>query len=141
MVDVRNRMCRTEGCGKRPSFRVANAKTAEYCAQHARLQYGIEGYREREVGPHHSGKETIGDGIPSCARHTTIDSPPKTSHSPGVCWDSRKRARHPEITSTGSKRAAAREESAEAGTMPDINGKKSTVKRNSSVKVEVQLSL
>ena len=141
MVNVCSRKCRTEGCGKRPSSRVANAKTSEYCAQHARLKHGVEGYREREVGPHHSGKETIGDVIPSCARHTTIHSPPKTSQLSGVCWDSRKRVRHPEITSTGSKQAAAREPSAEVVTMPDIDGGKSTVERNSSVKMEVQLSL
>ena len=141
MVDVRSRKCRAGGCGKRPSFRVANAKTAEYCVQHARLQHGVEGYREREVGPHHSGKETIRDVIPSCATHTTINSPPKTSQPSGACWDSRKRVRHPEIKSTGSKRAAAREPSAEVVTMPDIDGEKSTVERNSSVKMEVQLSL
>ena len=141
MVNVCSRKCRTEGCGKWPSSRVANAKTSEYCAQHARLQHGVEGYRERKFGPHHSGKETIGDVIPSCARHTAIHSPPKTSQPSGVCWDSRKRVRHPEITSTRSKRAAAREPSAEVVTMPDIDGEKSTVERNSSVKMEVQLSL
>ena len=36
---------------------------AEYCAQHTRQQSGVEGLTEREVGPHHSGKETIGDVI------------------------------------------------------------------------------
>ena len=116
----------------------------EYCTQHARLQHGVEGYREREIGPHHSGKKTIGDVILSCATHTTIYSPPKTSQPSGVCWDSRKRVRHPETTSTGSKRAAAREPSAEVVTvpaLPDIDGEKSTVERNSSVKIEVQLSL
>ena len=35
MVDVKSRKCRTEGCGKIPSFGVAGTKTAEYCAQHA----------------------------------------------------------------------------------------------------------
>ncbi|CAM9595289.1 unnamed protein product [Ascophyllum nodosum] len=140
MVNVKNRKCPTEGCGKRPSFRGVNAKTVEYCAQHARLQYGVEGYREREVGLHHSGKETIGDVIPSCAKHTTIHSPPKRSQQSGVFWDSRKRVRYPESTSTGSKRVAAREPSAEAVAMPDIDGERSTVKRNYSVKVEVQLS-
>ena len=141
MINVRSRKCRTEDCGKRPSFRVTKVKTAEYCAQHARLQYGVEGYREKEVGPHHSGKETIGDVIPSCARHTTIHSTPKTSQPSGVCWDSRKRVRHPESTSTGSERAAAREPGAEAVTMPDIDGGKSTARRISSMKVELQLSL
>ena len=36
MVDVKNRKCRTEGCGKLPSFGVAGTKkTREYCTQHA----------------------------------------------------------------------------------------------------------
>ena len=28
-------MCKTEGCGKKPSYGVAGTKTVEYCAQHA----------------------------------------------------------------------------------------------------------
>ena len=35
MVDVCSKKCRTEGCGKQPSFGVADTKTAEYCAKHA----------------------------------------------------------------------------------------------------------
>ena len=35
MVNVRNKKCRTEACGKGPSFGVAGTKTAEYCAPHA----------------------------------------------------------------------------------------------------------
>ena len=35
MVAVKNRKCRTEGCGKIPSFGVAGTKTKEYCSQHA----------------------------------------------------------------------------------------------------------
>ena len=35
MVNVRSRKCRTEGCGKRPSFGIAGTKTGEYCVQHA----------------------------------------------------------------------------------------------------------
>ena len=35
MVSVDGRKCRTEGCGKQPSFGVAGTKTAEFCAQHA----------------------------------------------------------------------------------------------------------
>ena len=61
--DVYSRKCRTRGCAKIPSFGVANTRMAEYCAQHTRQQYGVEGLAEREVGPHHSGKETIGDVI------------------------------------------------------------------------------
>ena len=35
MLNVKNRKCRTEGCGKLPSFGAAGTKTVEYCAQHA----------------------------------------------------------------------------------------------------------
>ena len=108
--DVCSRKFRTGGCGKKPSFEVAATQTAEYCAQHATIQRGVEGYREREVGPHHSGKETISNVIPSGAKHVTVLLPPtKTSHPSGVSRDSRKRVLHPEITSTTSKRAVTRE--------------------------------
>ncbi|CAN0273685.1 unnamed protein product, partial [Ascophyllum nodosum] len=105
------------------SFGVAGSKTAEYCAQHARIQGGVEGCREREFGPHHSGKKNIGNVIPSGAKGTTTVYPPpnKKSHPPGVSRDSRKRVRHPEITSTTSKRADAQQSTAGAVTMPDID--------------------
>ena len=32
MVNVKNIMCKTERCGKQPSFGVAGTKTGEYCA-------------------------------------------------------------------------------------------------------------
>ena len=35
MVNGRSIKCRTEGCGKQPSFGVAGTKTMEYCKQHA----------------------------------------------------------------------------------------------------------
>ena len=162
-----NRKCTTESCGKIPPIGVAGTKTAEYCAQHAqcrmvnvkpsfdvassrtaeysahyaRLQGGVEGFRERKIDPHHSGKETIGNVIPSGAKHITVHPLPKTSQPSGVSWGSRKRVRHAESTSTSSKRAVARESTARAVTLPDIDGQKSPVKRNSSVKTEVQLSL
>ncbi|CAN0363554.1 unnamed protein product, partial [Ascophyllum nodosum] len=113
-------------------------------AQHAILTSGVEGSREREVGPHHSGKETIGNVIPSGAKHITVHPPPtETSQPPGVSRDSYKRVRYPEITSTTSKRAVApaRESIAGAGTLPDVDVKKSPVRRTSSMKTEVQLSL
>ena len=152
MVDVCNRKCRTEGFGKKPSFGVAGTKTAEYCAQHARVQCGVEGFREREVGPHHSEKEAISKVVPSGTEHIAVNPPAtKTSQPSGVCWSSRKRVRHPEIASTASKRAVARESTAGAVTMHGhtyskstlsvIDGQKSPVNRNSSVKTEVQLSL
>ena len=139
--DICSRKFRTGGCGKKPSFGVAATQTAEYCAQHARIQRGVEGYREREVGPHHSGKETISDVITSGAKHVTVLLPPtKTSHPSGVSRDSRKRVRHPEITSTTSKRAVTRESTAGAVTMPDIDRRKSPARQNSCVKTELQLS-
>ena len=141
--DVYIRKYRTGGCGQKPSFEVADSKTAEHCAQHARIQRGVEGCREREFGPHHSGKETIGNVIPSGAKGTTTvyPSPNKKSHPSGVSRDSRKRVRHPEITSTASKRADAQQSTAGAVTMPDIDRQKSPVRRSSGVKMEVQLSL
>ena len=35
MVNVKNRKCRIEACGKLPSFGVAGTITGKYCAQHA----------------------------------------------------------------------------------------------------------
>ncbi|CAN0173260.1 unnamed protein product, partial [Ascophyllum nodosum] len=132
---------RTNRCSKKPSFGVAHTRTAEYRVQHTRLQCGVEGLREREVDPHHSGKETIANLIPSVAKHTSVRPPPsKTSQPSNASRDSLKRVRHVEITSTGSKRVVAREPTAGVVTMPDIDRQKSPVKRDSTVKVEVQLS-
>ncbi|CAN0379723.1 unnamed protein product, partial [Ascophyllum nodosum] len=105
MVQVKNRKCRTKRCGKQPSFGVANTRMAECRAQDTKLQCGVEGFREREIGPHHSGKETIANVIPSVAKHTSVRPPPtKTSQPSGASRDSRKRVRQLEITSTASKR-------------------------------------
>ena len=129
MVNVKSRKCKTEGCGKKPSFGVAATQTAEYCALHARIQCAVEGYREREVGPHHSGKETTGNVVPSGTKHITVHLPPtKTSYPWDFSRDSPKRVRHPEIISTTSKRAVTRELTAGAVTMPDIDGQKSHVR-------------
>ena len=35
MINVDNKKCRTESCGKQPSFGVPGTKIAEYCKQHA----------------------------------------------------------------------------------------------------------
>ncbi|CAN0382768.1 unnamed protein product [Ascophyllum nodosum] len=143
MVNVYSRKYRTEGCGKKPSFGVAGTKMAEYCIQHVRLQYGVKG----NVSRHHSEKETIDNVIPSGAKQTTVHPPPtKTSQLSGVrqpsgiSRDSRKRVRHGEAASPASKRAVARESTAGAVTVPDMDGQKSPVERNSSVKMEVHLS-
>ena len=142
MDDVKSRKCRTECCGKLVSFRVAGTKTGEYCGQHApEGTVDVKSRKCGKVGPHHSGKKTIANVIPSVAKHTSARPPPKTSQPSGASRDSRMRIRHPEITSTASKRAVAREPTAGVLTIPDIDGKKSPVKRNSSVKMEVRLSL
>ena len=181
MVNVKRRECRTEGCGKRPSFGVAGTKTlvycarhapsgmvdacsmksktegwfkkqsfgmatsrtTEYCTQHVRLECDAEGCRESEVGPHHSGKETIGNGIPSGGKHETVYYPLPTQASvpSGGSQGSRKRVRHSEITFTTPKRAVARMSAGGAVTIPNIDVQKSPVQRDSSVKTEVQLSL
>ncbi|CAN0289967.1 unnamed protein product [Ascophyllum nodosum] len=129
MVNVCSRKYRTGSCGKIPSFGVAGTKTAEYCAQHVRLQCGVEG----EVGRHHSGKESIGNVIPSGAKQTSVYP---------LCTKKRQPSsvRQPSGVSRESKRAVARESTAGAVTMPDIDGQKSPVKRNSSVKAEMHLS-
>ena len=142
MVQVKSRKCRSKQCGKKPSDGMADTRTAEYRAQNTRPQCDVEGFRERKLGPHHSGKETIANVLPSVTKHTIVRPPPtKTSQPSGVSRDSRKRVRTLEITSTASKRAVAREPTAGVLSMPDIDGQKSPVKRISSVKREVQLSL
>ena len=139
MVDVKGRKCRTEGCGRKTSFGVGKARTAKYRAHHARLKCGVEGYKEGEVDPHNFGKETIGNILPNGPKHQTVH-PHATSPPSEGSQGSRKRVRYPEITSTASMRPISRESAGGAGTMQDIDGKKSPVKRDYSVKVEVQLS-
>ena len=138
MVNVMSRKCRIKGCGKRPCFGAAGTKEAEYCAQHTGLQRGVGGFRDGEVGPHHSGKKNIANVLPSVAKRTNVRPPPtKTSQPSGANRDSRKRVRHPETTSTASKRDVAREP-----TVPDNDGQRSPVKRDfSAVKMKVQHSL
>ena len=138
MVEACSRKSRTGGCGKIPSLGVANTRMAEYCAQQTRLNCGVEGYKEREIGPHLSGKKTIGNVLPTGARPTTVHPPrTKTSLPSDGSRGSRKRVRQPDMTSTASKRAILRESAGVARTIPDIDGQKSLAKRNSSVKVEV----
>ena len=155
MVDVKSRKCRTEGCGKRPSHGVAGSKPAEYCAQHARLKCGVEGYKEREVDPHRSGKETkerevdphrsgketIGNILPNSAKHQTAHPPATTSPQSEGGQGFHKRVRHPEFTSTASMRPIPRESAGGAGIMQDRDGQKYPVKRDYSVKAEVLRSL
>ncbi|CAM9292284.1 unnamed protein product [Ascophyllum nodosum] len=170
IVEVKSRnLCRREGCGTILSFgvpgmktaeyysqhapdgmvdacrrqcKVANTRTGEYCAQHARRKCGVEGYGGREFGPHDSGKETIGNLITSGAKQNTVHpTPTKASRPSGGNRGSRKRVQHQDITFTASKRAVSRGSAGGVGTIPDIDGQISPVKRDFSVKTEVQLSL
>ena len=141
MVDVKSRKCRTRGCGTKPSFGVGNTRTAEFCAQHASLKCGVGGYREGGFDPHHSGKETIGNIRPNGVKCQTVHPPANSSPPSEGSQGSRKRERYPEVTSTASMRPISRESAGGAGTMQDIDGQKPPVERDSSVKVEVQLSL
>ncbi|CAM9155783.1 unnamed protein product [Ascophyllum nodosum] len=135
MVDACSRKCTTGGCSKKPSLGVANTTMVEYCSQHTKLNGGVEGYREREVGPHNSGKKSAGNVIPNGAKHKTINPPPTKTNPPSDG------SRGSQMTRTASKRAVLRESSGVAGTMPEIDGQISPVKRNSSLKTEVQLFL
>ena len=130
MVHVYSRQCR-----------VANTRTGEYCARHARRTRGVEGYGEREFGPYGSGKETIGNLIKCGAKKNTVHPTPKASRPSGGNGDSRKRVQHLDITFTASKRTVSRGSAGGVETIPDIDGQTSPVKRDSSVKTEVQLSL
>ncbi|CAN0097843.1 unnamed protein product [Ascophyllum nodosum] len=140
MVGVCSIKCRSEGCDKQTSLGVACTKTVEYCALHAGPKCDVEGYTEEEVGPPHSGREIIGNITPNGAEHKIVH-PPAITPPPSECSrGSRKRVHHSEITSTASKRAISRESAGGAGTMPDVDGQNSLVKRDNSVKIEVQLS-
>ena len=159
VIVLTRKLCRIESCGERPPFAVAGTKTAEYCpqhssfdvdgtrnaeycAQHTRMKCDAEGCKGKEIGLHHYGKETNRNESPSCAKQKTVHSFPALAISPsGGSRVSRKREQPPEITSTALKRAVSRGSAGEAAAMPEIEEQKSSVRRNSSVKTEVQLSL
>ena len=141
MVNVYSKKCRTEGRGKKPSFCVTNTRTAEYCAQHARLKCGVEGCMEGEVDPHHSGKDIIGNMLPNGAKYESVHPPATTSPQSEGGQGSRKRVRHPEFTSTASMRPIPRESAGGAGIIQDRDEQKSLVKRDYSVKVGLEVQL
>ena len=95
---------------------------------------------EGEVDPHHSGKDIIGNMLRNGAKHESVHPPATTSPQSEGGQGSRKRVRHSEYTSTASMRPIPRESAGGAGIMQDRDGQKSLVKRDYSVKVEVQLS-
>ena len=87
-------------------------------------------------------KETIGDASPSDSKHKTVhSSTAQASPLSGGSRVPRKRVQHPHNMPTAWKRAVTLESAAGAVTMPEIEGQKPPVKQDSSVKIEVQLSL
>ena len=142
MVNVEDSLCRVEDSGMITAFGVEGTKTTEYCAQHNWPRCGVEGCRRRGVGPNHSGKGTIGDASPIDSKHKTVHSPPAQASplSDGSCI-SCDQVQHPHNVPTALKRAVFLESAAGAVTMPEIEGQKSPVKRDPSVKTEVHISL
>ncbi|CAN0479238.1 unnamed protein product [Ascophyllum nodosum] len=142
MVNVEDSLCRVEDSGMITAFGVEGTKTTEYCAQHNWPRCGVEGCRRRGVGPNHSGKGAIGDASPIDSKHKTVHSPPAQASplSDGSCI-SCDQVQHPHNVPTALKRAVFLESAAGAVTMPEIEGQKSPVKRDPSVKTEVHISL
>ena len=73
MINVSSKKCRTEGCGKQPSYGVAGTKTVEYCEQHS--PDGMINVYNRKCRTEGCGKvSSLGvTGTKSaeyCARHT-----------------------------------------------------------------------
>ena len=180
MVNVPGKMCGTEGCGKFAAFGMEGTKTAEYCIQHAldgmvnvnrevrnkdssmisafkvadmktnehcaqdKIQRcGIEGCRGRWIDTNLSGKEINGAACQSGSKHETVHPPPaQASPFSGGSGGSRKRVRYLHTGCTVlKKRSVALESTAGTLTMPEIDGQKSPVKQDSTVKTEVHVSL
>ena len=135
-------MCKTKGPSTVLAFGVAGAHKTKYCVQHNMPRCGVEGCGGREIGPDHSGKETVGDASPSSSKHEIVQSPPAQA-SPlwGGSRGARKQVEYLHIVPTALEQAVALESAAEAVTMPEMEGSKSPFKRDSSVKTEVQVSL
>ena len=114
MVDVKNRMRKTEGSSMISAFEVAGTNAAEHCVQHNRPRYGVEGYKGRGIGPNSRSGGSRG---------------------------SRKRERYIESMPTALKGAVVLDSAAGVVTMPKIDGQKPPVKRDTSVKTEVHISL
>ena len=141
MVTVRFRKCRTKASGIISAFEVAGMTPAEYCVQHNRPRCGIEECRGRGIDRNHYGEETIGDASPSRSKHKTVKyTPAQANPLSGGSRGSRKRVQYLHDKSTALKRAVALESAAGKATMPEIDGQKSLVKRDSSVKTEVHVS-
>ena len=73
MVNIKSKKCKTEGCGKQPSFGVAGTKRVEYCAQQASDKTIV--VKNRKCKTHGCGKWlTFGLGgrktAEYCSQHT-----------------------------------------------------------------------
>ena len=141
MVDVMREICTAKESGMICSFGVAGTKTAEHCAQHNMPRCGVKECRGRGIAPNLSGKDTNGDASPIGSKHKTVHSPPaQASPLSGGSWGSLKRGRYLHNVPTALKRAVILWSTAVARTMPEIEGQKSPIKRNYSVKTGVQVS-
>ena len=72
MVDIMSRKCRTESCGKMPSFGVAGTKTAEYCVQHApdgMIDVMIRQCRVEGCGKYPSSGVASAETVKYCTQH------------------------------------------------------------------------
>ncbi|CAM9845314.1 unnamed protein product, partial [Ascophyllum nodosum] len=119
IVDVKNRKCRTQGCrkGRRLEWQVQQRRSTVHSTPDYNSVSKVQGQRgwPTPLEGKHWQRNSSG------AKHSTVHPPPtKTSQPSGVSPDSHKRVRHPDVTSTMSKRAIARKSTAEAVTMPDI---------------------
>ena len=141
MVNVRSKR-RTEDSGMISSFGVVGTKPAEYCAQHNRPRCGVERCRGRGIDPNHSGKETIDDASLSGSKHEALNSPPaQVNPLLGGSRGFRKRVRYLHNKPTALKQAVALEPAAREVALQEIEGQKSLVKQDFSVKTEVHVSM
>ena len=107
MVNVRSRKCRTEGCGKQPSFGVAGTKTIEYCAQHALdgmvnvtkngTFANVEEYMRRKVDSNHFEEEAVVNISPSGTEWKAVYPAANASAPSDSSGDAHKRPRHSDI--------------------------------------------
>ena len=118
----------------RTGWSASRAKSVEpeVAERGRRLEWQVQKRGSTVHSTHRTGWSTSGAESPE----TKVTTSGRLSE-----WPTQKRARHPDVTSTMSKRAIARKSTTGAVTIPDIDGQKIPVKRNCSVKTEVQLSV
>ena len=100
----------------------------------------VEEYRSRGIGPHHSEEEaTVNASLRGVKRKRVDPSPAQPSRPSDGSGSDHDCARQLDIASPSSTRSVARGPAVRAVTLPGIDGQ--SVKRDVSVKTEVQLSL